>query len=135
MISGYFDHYGAPCVEGRLVVGRLEIDGYIQFLVDTGADSGALHPGDGQRLQCRFDLLDEPYSVEGIGGSLEYYPEEATIIFQDDDEEYEIPVIMDIAKPGSSADNLPSLLGRDVINFLRIDYHYDENLLRFYPPK
>ena len=74
MIQAYFDQRGRPFIEGRLVIERLEIDGRVQFLVDTGADSTVLHPTDGERLNCRFDLLGSPRSVGGVGGQQDYYP-------------------------------------------------------------
>ena len=66
MIHGYFDQYGRPYVEGRLIIERLGIDGRVHFLVDTGADSTALHSRDGERLNCRFDLLSSPLSMGGV---------------------------------------------------------------------
>ena len=134
MISGYFDPYGAPYLEAHLSIERLGVDGYVQFLVDTGADSGALHPADGELLGCRFDLLAEHYSVSGVGGSLEYYPEEATITFEGDDGSYGFVVTLDIAKPDPSISELPSLIGRDILNEIRMNYHYSEETLHIHPP-
>ena len=70
MIAGYFDSEGTPWLDGRVIIERLGVDGPVRFLVDTGADSGALHSADGKVLGCRFDLLDEDkvQSVGGIGG-------------------------------------------------------------------
>ena len=133
MISGYFDLYGTPYLEAHLSIERLEVDGYVQFLVDTGADSGALHPADGELLGCRFDLLIEHYPVSGVGESPEYYPEEAIITFEGNEGSYEFVVILDIAKPDQSIRELPSLIGRDILNEIRMNYDYGEEALHIHP--
>lgn len=134
MIHGYFDQYGRPYVEGRLTIERLGIHGRVQFLVDTGADSTALHPHDGEVLRCRYDLLVSPRSMGGVGGEQDYYPEDgATIIFYGEDIVYTFTDIrVNIAKPAPSNRNLPSLLGNDVLGLLRMDYHRSAGLLRLY---
>ena len=50
MIEGYFDRHGRPYLQGRLIIERLQVDGPIEFLVDTGSDGTVLHPKDGQLL-------------------------------------------------------------------------------------
>ena len=136
MIYGYFDAYGTPYIEAHISIERLEVDGYVQFLVDTGAYSGALHPADGKFLGCRFDLLTDPHEVDGVGGSQEYYEEEATITFEaEDGSSYGFVVDLDVAKPSPDIDDLPSLLGRDLINDMRVTYHRAIELLQFEPPR
>lgn len=134
MILGYFDQYGRPYVEGRLIIERLEVDGFVHFLVDTGADLTSLHPGDGDRLGCRFDLLGTPQNFGGIGGNQDYYLEDgATIIFSGDGVMYTFQdITIGIAKPAPDNRNLPSLLGNDLLGLLRMDYHRSAGLLRLY---
>ena len=134
MIHGYFDRYGRPYVEGRLIIERLEVDDTVHFLVDTGSDSMALHPHDGEALGCRYDLLVSPRSMGGVGGEQEYYPEDgATIIFYGEDTTYTFADLrISIAKPAPNNRDLPSLLGNDVLGLLRMDYHRRAGLLRLY---
>lgn len=47
MITGSFDGEGRPYVQGRLIISRFKVDGFIDFLMDTGADTTTLHPDDG----------------------------------------------------------------------------------------
>ena len=136
MIIGYFDR-GEPFVQGRLVIERLEVDEYVWFLVDTGADSTVLNPADGELVGCRFDLLrGNPTPVYGIGGNQNCYSEEATIVFADDDGQFVFPVAIDIVLPDPNPEavvnELPSLLGRDFINYRLMHYDYNADLLRFY---
>ena len=134
MIHGYFDEYGRPYVQGQLIIERLEVDSTVDFLVDTGADSTALHPWDGGRLKCRYDLLVSPRSMGGVGGRQDYYPEDgATIVFYGEDATYTFTDLrIGIARPAPENRNLPSLLGNDVLGFLRMDYHRRAGLLRLY---
>lgn len=133
MIFGYFDSEGAPYLDGWVVIERLGVQGLVRFLVDTGADSGALHSADGKILGCRFGLLhdEDVRSFGGVGGSQDYFPEDATIFFEGVDGIYAFDVSLDIAKPSEETDDLPSLLGRDLLNSLRIEYAYTEGVLRF----
>ena len=71
-------------------------------------------------MGCRHDLLTgEPERAYGIGGSVDCYPEAATIAFADDDGEYSFDLIIDVVRPDPNPDavvnELPSLLGRDFI--------------------
>ena len=136
MITGYFDQ-DEPYVQGRVIINRLGIDDYVDFLVDTGAYSTVLHPMDGSRMGCRYEMLTgEPESVYGIGGSQDCYPEAATVVFADDDGEYQFELIIDVVPPGPDSgavvNQLPSLLGRDFINFRLLHYDRSGDLVRFY---
>ena len=134
MIYGYFDIYGVPYIEAHISIERLEVDGYVQLLVDTGSYSGALHPAGGELLGCRFDLLTNPHDVDGVGGSHEYYEEEAIVTFESHDgSSYRRVVDLDVAKPNPEIDDLPSILGRDIINDMRITYYRPDGLLQFDP--
>ena len=124
-------------MRGRLIIERFAVDDHVDFLVDTGADSTVLHPMDGKRLGCRYDLLQgAPRSVYGIGGSQDCYSEEATIVFDDDDGRFAFHLAIDIILPDPNPEavvnELPSLLGRDFINYRLMHYDYNADLLRFY---
>ncbi len=136
MITGYFDG-DEPFVQGRLIIEQLGVEDFVEFLVDTGAYSTVLHPMDGVRVGCRFDRLSgEPETVLGIGGTQICYPEEAIIVFADDDGEYAFSLAIDIVLPDDDpkavVNELPSLLGRDFINYRRLHYDRSDELLRFY---
>ena len=136
MITGYFDQ-DEPYVQGRLIIDRLGIDDYVEFLVDTGAYSTVLHPMDGSRMGCRYDMLaEEPEYVHGIGGSQECFPQQGTILFSDDVGKYQFELTIDIIRPDPDPEavvnTLPSLLGRDFINFRLLHYDHNDGLLRFY---
>ena len=141
MIAGEFDGLGQPILRAGFLIPRFGISGLIDFLVDTGASHTCLHPDDGARIQIPFDELQNPDDVIGIGGTGSYYSETATVLLYDAERSHRFEVTLSIAKPQPpTRDNpnpvvneIPSLLGRDVLNRLRIDYHHPANRLHFYP--
>ena len=84
MIIGELGRFGRPYVRCRLSMSRLGVGGRIIFLVDTGADSTYLHPGDGVELGVPFDLLQGRSTTRGIGGTASYFSEPAVLVFTDD---------------------------------------------------
>ena len=141
MIAGRFDDWGRPILRARLLIPRFDIRGQVNFLVDTGAHQTCLHPHAGRHIQIPFDELRAPHSAIGIGGSQPYYQEPAAVILTDSDGECRFHITLSIARPQlpNSSDpdpiinRIPSLLGRDVLNRLRIDYDYPAARLRFFP--
>ena len=125
MIYGYFDEAGQPWVWVRLTIPRLGIvSHWVLFFVDTGADSTCLHPDDGRLIGCPFDALVNPAVFGGTGGAHTYYIEPAIVSLQEDDTAFTFEVPLSIAKPHPVADEVPSLLGRDVLNQVRMDYDF-----------
>ena len=64
MILGSFDADGRPYMQGRLFFPRLQLDAYIDFLVDTGADVTTLHPPDSITMGIQFGDLSAPNTFE-----------------------------------------------------------------------
>lgn len=122
MIRGRFDHFRRPYVQGRLILPQWNIQGDVQFLVDTGADSTIIHPYDGLRLRVPFAELESEILSVGIGGRHPYCPENAVLLFEDDSRlrEYHCEVL--IGRPSGHSDRLPSLLGRPLLNHWRMLY-------------
>ena len=125
MIAGYFTSDGLPWVGCDLLLPRFGLKAPVTFLVDTGSDTTILHPADGRTMRCPFDLLENPAEFIGVGGTLHYYFEPAVLSFDDSDggtREFEIDI--SIAKPDPLTDGLDSLLGRDLLNQLRMEYDF-----------
>ena len=140
MIGGWFDTRERPRVRASLLVPRLGVSGRIDFLLDTGATVTTLHPDDGRRIGCPFDELREPFDMVGVGGRSAYFRETALVTLAGSRGDYTLDITLTIAKPEPpSAANprpvvnrLPSLLGRDVLNRMRMDYDFPAGKLRFY---
>ena len=128
MIVGGFDARGRPYVPGVVVIPRLSISGAVVFLLDTGADSTCLHTNDAASLEIPFERLGNLAEVGGIGGGAEYFKEDATLYFSDDDRIVGYDISIGIAS--SPTGGLPSLLGRDVFDNWRIEYERTRGVLQ-----
>lgn len=114
-------------MKARLVLPRLGVSGPVDFLVDTGAAASVMHPDDGKALGCPFDDLLLPMAFEGVGGTHTYYRETAVIEFDDGGTEVGLRLELAVAKPHPLVDGLDSLLGRDILNRLRMEYDFPQN--------
>ena len=121
MIRGSFDR-GRPVVECRLVIPRLRVNHRLMLLVDTGASATCLHPADAIRAGIPFERLGNRIGYLGIGGSSAYFREAANLLFEDETylRIYRLDLL--VAAPTESNRDLPSLLGRDVLNRWSVDY-------------
>lgn len=123
MLRGRFgDSTGRPYIEGRLLLPRLGIRSDISFLMDTGADKSLLMPMDAQRMGIDYTQLTGDSPTIGIGGISHNYLETAYIVFSDPRYLYMCLVELEIASLAPDTEDIPSLLGRDVLNRWRIIY-------------
>jgi hypothetical protein len=102
-------------MNGRLVIPRLNLQGDLSFLIDTGADTSALMPADARNLGIDYSTLADERDAVGIGGVSRSYTERALVAFEDSDTSlyiYQIELVIPAAAP--ELFRLPSLLGRDV---------------------
>jgi hypothetical protein len=123
VLRGRFgDTSGRPYVEGRLSFPRLRIVGDISFILDTGADKSLLMPIDAERLGVDFKKLERTDESRGVGGLSRQFVEPAILAFTDGSflHVYQIP--MRIAVPNPEIMDIPSLLGRDVIDRWSVTY-------------
>ncbi|MYC32893.1 MAG: hypothetical protein F4X64_06915 [Chloroflexi bacterium] len=131
MIAGYFSRGGIPYVRARLYLPRLDIVGRVHFLVDTGATDTLLHPREGSNLGIPSAELSNPVERRGIGGTRTYYGESAVILLLDDDSWRRFDIELYISPPQAGSGALPSLLGRDILNTVRMDYDFPAGRLEF----
>ena len=86
-------------------------------------------------LRCPFDLLDNPAEFISAGGVSLYYMERAVLSFNDvdgsdvDGSTAEFEIDISIAKPDPITDGLDSLLGRDLLNQVRMEYDFPRDRL------
>jgi predicted aspartyl protease len=127
--AGYFTENGLPYVPADLILPRLGVVAKVRFLVDTGSVSTVLHSDDADDMGCPFDELVLPTTLEGVGGAVTYYRESALVKLGHEDDGPDFAVEISIAKPDSSAGGLDSLLGRDILNRLRMEYDFPQGWL------
>ena len=126
MLQGRFgDTSGRPYMSGRVIVPRLNVAGNVSFIFDTGADFTLLMPADAAIMNIDFNALKSPSSSFGIGGPAITYVEPANIVFvnRDGDRLFGYDIQLYIQHPTASAMHVPSLLGRDIIDRLRVTYN------------
>ena len=88
-----------------------------------------MHPYDGKYLQFPFAVLNNPAEVISVGGAQHYYKENATMYFDGDGGTLELDVELLIGKPHPMLDDLDSLLGRDILNRLGMEYDFRQQRL------
>ena len=125
MLRGRFGHANKrPYIQGRLFIPRLEIWSDVSFLVDTGADKTTLLPADGLRMGLNCDTLKRsPIPSVGIGGVSRSYTEESVVLFNEPGKAlYVYEIALEIVGSDDHLMDIPSLLGRDILNRWRMDY-------------
>lgn len=120
-IDGYYkdDDPPAPYVKAQVYLPGLRTGAEVEFLLDTGAHATSLMPDD--MTMMRVDLRrvrGQPQEVSGVGGQAWYKRAKAVLRFQDHDafghfQEFEIDIHLMAGREGQQ---LPSLLGRDILN-------------------
>ena len=124
-MRGRFGHTSKrPYIQGRLFIPRLEIWSDVSFLVDTGADKTTLLPADSLRMGLDYGTLTKsPIPSVGIGGISRSYTEESIVLFSEPGKAlYLYEVALEIVRPDDHIMDIPSLLGRDILNRWRMDY-------------
>ena len=126
----------SPYVWGYLSFVRLDVQGWVEFLIDSGATSVSLHIADARRMGIQQDLLDASSlrNSFGIGGTHRYYSELGTLSFDVESAVIQYSLDIRIAEDGPSAPmRLPSLLGRDFLNLCDVRLNYARNLVSLAP--
>jgi predicted aspartyl protease len=134
MLRGRFGNTsGRPYIEGRLVLPRLKITSDISFCVDTGADNTLLMPGDALRMGIDYAQLTGDSECMGIGGISHNFQEQAILVFLEPKRSLYVYVI-DIAIAAAAPEllDIPSLLGRDILNRWRMSYNASNARLVFH---
>lgn len=128
MIHGWFNEAsGRPQVRARVaLVGQL-VEDEIVLDIDTGSDMTMISPSHAELLGIDVAKLEVPTLISGIGGLEPIFPAKAAILFHDPDRGlcvYYVEVgVFPAEADAGRFDPLPSLLGRDVLDRVRMTYH------------
>ncbi|MDP9236268.1 MAG: retroviral-like aspartic protease family protein [Chloroflexota bacterium] len=120
-------------MEGRLVIPQFNIDARISFLVDTGADNSLIAPADAKEMGIDYTELGKPVESLGMGGIALSHPVRASLAFVDPGKfvyVYHLDAL-DIAVPDPEIEEMPSLLGREILDRWRVILDPSRNNLSF----
>jgi predicted aspartyl protease len=115
-----------PMIEAHVSIPSINAGGFVQFLIDTGADCTTITPADGRRLRVEYSRLTREDHSMGYSGSTMDFVCDGTIVFAEIGVvEYEFDVELRLARPNPDTPELlmlPSLLGRDVLNRWKLTF-------------
>ena len=110
-------------MEGRLYIPRLHVRSNISFCVDTGADKTTLLPTDGIRMNLNYSALEQLSQARGLGGVANVNLEQAVVVFSEGKKRlYGYEIELAIIAPDDALMDMPSLLGRDILDRWRMNY-------------
>ena len=134
MLRGAFgEPNNRPFLFGYLRLLQLGKSGSIDFLVDTGADTTCVHPGDLTRIAgepLNWLYAGDQSLVRGLGDTVTVYPLEVVLSFRDDLNLYMYSLTIDVPDPEQVPPIVP-ILGRDVLQHWRMVYNPTGNQLDF----
>ena len=127
MLTGrYVGSLLRPMIEAHVSIPAMRAGGFVQFLIDTGADCTTLTPADGKRLRIDYGMLTrEDRSVGYTGSTLDFICQGIVTFAEIGVAEYEYDVDFRVTKPNPTISELlmlPSLLGRDILNRWRTTF-------------
>ena len=140
MIHGYFDPSGRPYIQALVAIPSLQTRPQpIPLLLDTGSDTTLIQPGGAVTLGIDTGRLTPTGRSRGIGGTLEYAMEPAFIAFPDKPWPWQKTRLVyfrtevAVAIEDQHSMNMPSLLGRDILDRCRMIYDRPGSKLQFAP--
>jgi hypothetical protein len=135
MIVGWFDRASRrPFVIATVYLPRIGTTGTMPFIVDTGSDRTVLMPDDAWRLGLTEDLKTGIVHSLGIGGAVRAFEEPTVLQFNDPDlGTYLYELRAQVMPDTLELEDVPSLLGRDVLNRWRMTWDPPAEALTFAP--
>ncbi len=145
MPSRIVGHFAAqerrPYVRAIVFLPRLRVGAFVDFLIDTGADSTTIHWG--QRVSLAdpdgASLPDDQIfggteTAVGIAGLPSEYGVEAALYIFRDETGTPLPFKGDVRiSMDPQTDGVPALLGRDLMHFMRLDFDMPNDTVALYP--
>ena len=129
---GYFEGDDRqPYVDADVLLPRLGVTAKVSFFVDTGADTTTIHWGDRHLLRTRegdqlpadaaFPDQAQAYGIAGV--PVLYGREDAVLVFRTEEGTLVASDVRLNIETTPSLGEVPSLLGRDLLSELRLDFN------------
>ena len=120
-----------PYVNAQIVLPRFGVTTGVPFLVDTGADTTIIHwndrrrllTPDGRPLALDADFLGAVEATGIAGARVRYGSEDAALVFGTEEGGRLMARVRVHVELGRSTRPVPSLLGRDLLSELRLDFN------------
>ena len=130
MIRGRFDGDGRPTIDCILSftpikrLGDRALPIPISFVIDTGSDTTLILPEHYEPYQYG-DFIEYPLDhPEGYGGAITVRRVPAGLYFRHDTGNFvRVSMEVEIARPRAGLSGLPSVLGRDLLDFYKLTIH------------
>lgn len=134
LLGSDFGSKGEPYIQGSLIDESLHIDVDVDMLADTGADRTLINPhnliAQGAKKEHLLSLTYEK-EMGGLGGSVRVHLRNALLVFYDDEFAYGYDVTIAIPHLEDVDQDMPSLLGRDVMQSWRMTFAQSRGELAF----
>jgi len=129
---GYFEGDDRqPYVDADVLLPRLGVTAKVSLFVDTGADTTTIHWGDRNLLRTRegdqlpadavFPDQAQAYGIAGV--PVLYGREDAVLVFRTDEGTLVASEVRLHIELGPTTGGIPSLLGRDLLSEVRLDFN------------
>jgi hypothetical protein len=129
-----------PVVPCHVFLPRFHSTTFVDFLVDTAADTTMLGLRDALRMGIRHEKLQELVRVVGVGGSMQGYRESAILSFLQADKVLAVyqcnifvPELRQDPLVDASLLHIPSVVGQDVLKHLATYIDHDRGKLYLIP--
>lgn len=126
-IIGIGKESGPFFIPAAIIPEQLNKVGFVNFIVDTGADESIISYADAVRIGIDFSILKERTMSYGIGGGISaHLLKNVMLLFETDDPKNPVyPIKLDRIEvlPEQSGLYLPSILGIDVLS--KFSLHFD----------
>jgi hypothetical protein len=123
MLRGRFgDTSGRPYIEGRLLIKKLQVCSLVSFCIDTGSDDTVLLPVDSGTIPIDFKKLNKTEQRCALNGDCELFVIPARLQFLEPIRIYSYDIELKIAPMNPEIMELPSIVGRDIIDHWSMSY-------------
>jgi hypothetical protein len=126
LLAYYAGSQMRPMIQARVSIPSINAGGFVEFILDTGADCTTLMPNDSRKMHVDYSRLSkEDHSIGSAGASLDYLCDGVVIFSEIGVVEYEYDIELRLIKPDPTVPELlmpPSLLGRDIINQWQLSF-------------